>query len=149
MKRLDFNDSPGGPGFQIAPMIDIVFVIMLFFMVMAGGAKTERELASRLPGKAAAKTAVRFSDEQVVRVEADGTVTLNGEAWDPADSDEQPKLRAALARLKESADAAKATLFVTLECEPRAKYARTIAALNALAAAQIANVAFSTKHPGE
>ena len=30
-------------GFQIAPMIDVVFVIMLFFMVMAGAVKVERE----------------------------------------------------------------------------------------------------------
>ena len=32
-------------GFQIAPMIDVVFVIMLFFMVMAGSVKTERAKA--------------------------------------------------------------------------------------------------------
>ena len=28
-------------GFQIAPMIDVVFVIMLFFIVMAGAVKVE------------------------------------------------------------------------------------------------------------
>ena len=28
-------------GFQIAPMVDVVFVIMLFFMVLAGSVKVE------------------------------------------------------------------------------------------------------------
>ena len=37
MKRFDPHADGGGTiGFQIAPMIDVVFVIMLFFMVMAG-----------------------------------------------------------------------------------------------------------------
>jgi len=33
--------ADASPGFQIAPMIDVVFVIMLFFMVMAGAVKVE------------------------------------------------------------------------------------------------------------
>lgn len=33
------------PGFQIAPMIDVVFVIMLFFMVMAGLQRQEASWA--------------------------------------------------------------------------------------------------------
>ena len=37
---------------QIAPMIDVVFVIMLFFMVMAGAVKRENELNTTLPGSA-------------------------------------------------------------------------------------------------
>ena len=51
MKRFDPNaDGGGNLGFQIAPMIDVVFVIMLFFMVMAGAVKVERELNTKLPG---------------------------------------------------------------------------------------------------
>ena len=34
MRRLELSTSDGNVGFQIAPMIDVVFVIMLFFMVM-------------------------------------------------------------------------------------------------------------------
>ena len=35
MKQRE-QQPDASPGFQIAPMIDVVFVIMLFFMVMAG-----------------------------------------------------------------------------------------------------------------
>ena len=49
MKRIEDTDNPN-MGFQIAPMIDVVFVIMLFFMVMAGAVKVEHELKTALPG---------------------------------------------------------------------------------------------------
>ena len=35
------EEDTGSIGFQIAPMVDVVFVIMLFFMVMAGAVKVE------------------------------------------------------------------------------------------------------------
>ena len=37
-------------GFQIAPMIDVVFVIMLYFMVMAGAVQVENAHNTKLPG---------------------------------------------------------------------------------------------------
>ena len=46
--RLELNPNEGNLGFQIAPMIDVVFVIMLFFMVMAGAVKVENELNTQL-----------------------------------------------------------------------------------------------------
>ena len=50
------TSSPGthdaDPGFQIAPMVDVVFVLMLFFMACAGWQKNERELSASPPGQA-------------------------------------------------------------------------------------------------
>ena len=54
--RLEQNINEGTFGFQIAPMIDVVFVIMLFFMVMAGAVKVENELNTQLPGTASTST---------------------------------------------------------------------------------------------
>jgi len=48
MKQRE-EQPDAAPGFQIAPMIDVVFVIMLFFMVMAGAVKVEHELKTTLP----------------------------------------------------------------------------------------------------
>ncbi|MBA3272733.1 MAG: biopolymer transporter ExbD, partial [Chthoniobacterales bacterium] len=63
--RLDLNPNEGNLGFQIAPMIDVVFVIMLFFMVMAGSVKEEKELNTQLPGTAETSGPTDFVDEQV------------------------------------------------------------------------------------
>ena len=49
MKRHRDTHQDAEVGFQIAPMIDVVFVIMLFFMVQAGDRQVETELKMKLP----------------------------------------------------------------------------------------------------
>src|SRR6187401_648398 len=87
-------------GFQIAPMIDVVFVIMLFFMVMAGAVKVERELNTQLPGNAETQDATDMVDEMVVTIAESGEISLNDEPMDSPTSREMPSLKATLIRLK-------------------------------------------------
>jgi biopolymer transport protein ExbD len=137
------NEDDGTMGFQIAPMVDVVFVIMLFFMVMAGAVKVENELTTRLPGSAENSSATEFNDETIIGISDEGEVTLNDEPFDTPESTDLPQLRATLMRLKENADNAKQPAIVTINSEARAKYSRTIDVLNALAAAKITNVTFN------
>src|SRR5580658_2271691 len=44
------GNAEGEFGFQIAPMLDILFVLLLFFMVSAGSQKHEASLTTQLPG---------------------------------------------------------------------------------------------------
>lgn len=141
MKRFDPHAaSDGNFGFQIAPMIDIVFVIMLFFMVMAGAIKVERELNQRLPGTVQTSDSVEFTDEIIINLEEDGEVLLNDEPMDPVTQRHMPHLAASLKRLKEASDAAKTPLLVTIISEPEARYSRLVDTLDVLAAANITNV---------
>src|SRR6478752_1706589 len=121
--RLPPSQDSGNFGFQIAPMIDVVFVIMLFFMVMAGAVKIENELNTQLPDT--------------------GEVSLNDEPFDSPTSTELPQLKATLMRLKQNADAAKTPAVVTIISDEQAKYSRTIDVLDALAVARIDNVTFT------
>lgn len=132
-------------GFQIAPMIDVVFVIMLFFMVMAGAVKVERELKSTLPGLAppTMDTPQEMPDEIIVGVEETGIVTLNDEEFDSPDNKALPNFTATVMRLKEEADNRNAKVLVTIQAEEQAKYERVIDVLNSLAKARIANVTFT------
>ncbi|MEQ1861658.1 MAG: biopolymer transporter ExbD [Chthoniobacteraceae bacterium] len=144
MKR--FDPTAGNDmhlGFQIAPMIDVVFVIMLFFMVMAGAVKVERELNTKLPGTAETSGPTEFVDEIIINISETGEVTLNDEPMDAPADKQLPQLRGTLLRLKQASDAAKAPTLVTVISEPEAKYARTIDVLDALAVAQIENVTFT------
>ena len=43
------GSEDGDVGFQIAPMVDVVFVLLLFFMASAGSQVVERELNISLP----------------------------------------------------------------------------------------------------
>jgi biopolymer transport protein ExbD len=142
--RFESNLNEGTLGFQIAPMIDVVFVIMLFFMVMAGAVKVENELNSQLPGSASTSTSTDFVDEQIITISDIGEVALNDEPFDSPASTELPKLKATLMRLKQNADAAKTPAVVTIISDEQAKYSRTVDVLDALALAKIDNVTFTT-----
>jgi biopolymer transport protein ExbD len=137
------SNSAGDLGFQIAPMIDVVFVIMLFFMVMASSVKTEKKLDSKLPGSVETSTSTSFADEIVITIAETGEVMLNDEPMDSAKNTELPQLRATLMRLKQASDAAKSPTLVTVASEPAAKYSRTIDVMDALAVAEIENVTFT------
>ncbi|MCB1208901.1 MAG: biopolymer transporter ExbD [Verrucomicrobiales bacterium] len=131
-------------GFQIAPMIDVVFVIMLFFMVMAGAVKVERELKTQLPGIGTpANSDEQQPDEITVTVEESGTVTLNEEEFDSPDKKSLPDFTANLMRLKQEADSRGAKVLVTIQAEEQALYERIIDVLNAMAKARISNVTFT------
>lgn len=142
MRRIDPINNENH-GFQIAPMLDVVFVIILFFMVMAGAVKIENELNSTLPGTAETSEPTEFFDEQIITIAANGEVALNDEPFDSPQSSSLPNLTATLHRLKENAEAAKAPLLVTIMSEPEAEYQRTIHVLDALAVARIDHVTFT------
>ena len=143
MKRFDATQGEGNLGFQIAPMINVVFVIMLFFMVMAGAVKVEKELNSTLPGTAESSSSTDFVDEQIITISDTGEVALNDEPFDSPQSRDLPNLTGTLMRLKQNSDAAKTQTIVTIISDPLAKYSRTVDVLDALAVAQIPNVTFT------
>jgi biopolymer transport protein ExbD len=143
MRRQDFHTSEGNVGFQIAPMIDVVFVIMLFFMVMAGAVRVEKELNSQLPGTAETSGSTDFVDEQIITISEAGEICLNDEPMDSPQSRDLPQLKNTLLRLKQNSDAAKTPAIVTIVSEELAKYSRTVDVLDALAVAKIDNVSFT------
>lgn len=132
-------------GFQIAPMIDVVFVIMLFFMVMAGAVKVEQELKQTLPGIASIspENAPEMPDEIMVTVEETGSVLLNEEELDPPNDKKMLNFKATMNRLNLEAKNRGAKVLVTITAEEQALYERVIDVLNAMAAAQVTNVTFT------
>ena len=144
MKYFDPNaNADSHLGFQIAPMIDVVFVIMLFFMVMAGAVKVEKELNQKLPGTVETAKSVEFTDEILINIAENGEVMLNEEPMDPIGQRQMKRLTASLMRLKQGGDSAKTPVLVTIISEPDAKYSRVVDTLDALALAGITNVTFT------
>ncbi len=132
-------------GFQIAPMIDVVFVIMLYFMVMASSVKKEQELKTALPSIASATKSDDpvIPDEITIIVNEDGGVTMNEEEMDSPTDKKLPTLTQNLARLKIDADGGGRKVLVTVQTEEQAKYERVIDVLNSLTKARIENVTFT------
>jgi biopolymer transport protein ExbD len=142
MKHFVPEELPMG-GFQIAPMIDVVFVIMLFFMVMAGAVKVENEYATTLPGNAEAPSATEFFDEIIINISEAGEVSLNDEPLAAPENRDMQRLRGTLLRLKQNADNAKTPALVTIVSDPSARYSRTVDVLDVLAQAKIETVTFT------
>jgi biopolymer transport protein ExbD len=134
-------------GFQIAPMVDVVFVIMLFFMVLAGSVKVENAHNTKLPGKETPVTPTDTPDEIAIRIEDDGQVYLNEDPLDTPENINLPDLASSLNQLRESSEASKSPVLVTIYANEQAKYERVVNVLDALTRAKLSNVTFQAGDP--
>ena len=131
------HSEEGEVGFQIAPMVDVVFVLMLFFMACAGFRATERELSIALPAKqpSGLPTEVAIT----VDISADGQVIANGQSFGAAADKQLPAFRDWL-KTAQSFDT-KAPVFIRPNGAVR--HERIMDVLNACRAVGIGNVTFS------
>ena len=132
-------------GFQIAPMIDVVFVIMLFFMVMAGAVKTERLMITALPGPQG-EFHSGVPEEILISVSDDGAISLNDEELVAAGQTDFRRLKMTLAALSSNAARHNEKVLVTVESDDAARYQCIIDVMNALTAARLGNVTFTVGH---
>lgn len=64
-------------GFQIAPMVDILLVLLVFFIVTWNFALSENELDVKIPNAAHAKEPQPQVGQVVVNVRMDGSIVMN------------------------------------------------------------------------
>jgi biopolymer transport protein ExbD len=109
-------------GLQIAPMLDILFVLLLFFMVAAGTQKREASIVTHLPGSARLSPITQVP--VLVTIDADGQVDINGSVCDAAGDSALPET---INRLRAST-----------------RQQRVVDVLNACTAAGVKNLAFGS-----
>ena len=133
------GSEDGDVGFQIAPMVDVVFVLMLFFMASAGMQVVEKELSISLPSGTSASTSETPPTPIVVTIATDGTVQVNEIAYDPPNSTELPLTRDYLKQLMTYGPKNP----VIIQPAPDVRQERIVNVLNAAAAAGVKNLSFS------
>src|SRR4051794_2899563 len=69
------GNSEGDHGFQIAPMVDVVFVLLLFFMAVTATKMKEFDLPADLPVPGV--PGGRIQVPLVIAISAEGQVTMN------------------------------------------------------------------------
>ena len=134
-------------GFQIAPMIDVVFVILLFFIVQASDIQVENAHVTKLPGTIESDKNTVLPDEIAVRIEDDGQVYLNDDPLDSLTTKELPEFASNMNQLRENSDAAKSEVLVTIYANELARYERVVDVLDALSRAKVSNVTFQAGSP--
>ncbi len=134
------NNGSVNLGFQIAPMIDVVFVILLFFMVKAGDLQIEKSHNTRLPG---GREGLSMPDEVAITIADDGQVALNDDPLDSPEATELKQLAHSLKALKEASDSSQSQLLITVIADETARYQRVVDVMDALSQAKISNVTFA------
>jgi biopolymer transport protein ExbD len=128
---------------QMGPMIDMVFLLLVFFMVSAKPIKQESDIDIGLPGTVAQEEALEIPDEQRIQIQPNGQILLNDQPMDASQSPELPALLSTLKRFKESADSNKTEALITIDADDAANHQRIVQVLNACAQAKITGVTFA------
>lgn len=139
VKRREFEDAE----IPMGPMIDMVFLLLVFFMVTAKPIKQESDIGLSLPGTVSQEESLDIPDEQQIEILADGSVVLNEMVMAvPADSD-MPELFKTLNRFREATLANKAKPLVTIAANDQTTHQRIVDVLNVCARAEITGVTFA------
>ena len=139
MKRIEHPQIE----LQIAPMIDVCFLLLFFYILTSKPVKPEADMHMTLPGTVAQQEAIDIPDEQRITISDNGQIILNDLPIDKPNSTELTALLATLKRFKESADANKTEALITLDVSDNASHQRVVDVLNVCANAGITGVTFA------
>ena len=133
------GSEDGDLGFQIAPMVDVVFVLLFFFMASAGSQIVEKELGINLPTGATASGGP-VTTPIIIEITGEGLVSMNNQVFGtPSDKN--------LSQLKEWLKGALGEFGdkdpVIIRPSPDTRQERVIDVLNACAAGHVKNLTFS------
>ncbi|MEC8824178.1 MAG: biopolymer transporter ExbD [Verrucomicrobiota bacterium] len=136
---MKFRDtsSQQGAELELAPMIDVVFLLLIFFIVTWQFARFERDMDISVPAAEEAENTDRQTGEIIVNVRSDGSIILNGRDVS------EPELLTKLQSISEAyPDQA-----VILRGSSDTDFQSIINVLDQIKKAGIWNVAFATTKP--
>ena len=122
------------PGIQLAPLVDVLLLLLIFFLMTWNAARNENELDVKVPKASAAKENAISLGPVVVNVKSDGNVVVNRR---PLTSPELGELLKNLAQLNSEQA-------VVIRGDETGAYKNIINVLNICTDAGITNVAFAT-----
>jgi len=122
------------PGFQIAPMIDVIFILLSFFVATQIYSQWETEIDIQLPTAETGTPPERLPGEIIINVLQDGNTVVNQQTLGP------DELRSLLVRI--------VGLFpgqpVLLRADKKTDYEHVIRVLDHCRQADIWNISFAT-----
>lgn len=131
---------------NLTPMIDVVFLLLIFFMVTTSLIKEEADLQIQLPTptKTPPVAPPELSDKHIIDIMPDGSVYLNGGIIDSGqDNLVMGKLAGTLKRLKASSDRMKMKTVVIVQADPASPHYKAMQVLDSCAASDIKYVSFA------
>lgn len=145
-RRKSSNPFAGqdDPVLDMSPLIDVAFLLLIYFLVTTTMTKQEADLGLALPGAASLNNQPVDVDQMVIKIGADSVVDINGEVVESnPNSRKLPALTDRLTRYAASAKIAKSEPMIIIDCHNDAKEQRFVDILNACAAAGIKNISLT------
>ncbi|MBC2595328.1 biopolymer transporter ExbD [Ruficoccus amylovorans] len=130
-------------GIPIAPMIDCVFLLLIYFMLSSTLEKQEADLSFELPGTVEQVAPLEFPDEQIIEIRDDGQAVVNDYAYDRPDSPSYQELAAMLARYQSACRANQSEARVTLSPADGTAHQAVVKVMDACARAGVNDVQFA------
>ncbi len=125
---------------QLAPMADIGFLLICFFIISSKPPRYEADLGMTLPGSVSDEVSMEMPEEVRVGILPDGTVEVNEAVMGvPGDQEMKPLLNL-LVKFKESADLNQTKALVTVDADNATTHQRIVDVLNACGHAGITGV---------
>ena len=138
-KRLSTEDV----SIPIAPMIDCVFLMLVYFMVSSTLQRQEADISFTLPAVVQQEQPLEMPDEQFIEVAANGQVVVNEYPYDSPDALEYRELAGMLARFQQTCVANQVEAFVIIAPQDAATHQSIIKVMDAIATAGISSVNFA------
>ena len=130
-------------GVPIAPMIDVVFLLLIYFMVASTLEQQEADLSFQLPGSVEQDEPLDLPDEQIIAIREDGQVVVNDYPYDSPELDRYQELAAMLTRFREASTANKVEAIVTISPAESVPHAQIVKVMDACSLAGIEAVNFA------
>lgn len=125
---------PHHPGIQLAPLVDVLLLLLIFFLMTWNAARNENELDVKVPKATAAKEKSAPIGDVVVNVKSDGNVVVNRRTLSA------PELSDLLKNLVQL----NAEQAVVIRGDEAGAYKNIVSVLNICSEAGVTNVAFAT-----
>ena len=148
MKREKSSATPDAPSLDISSLIDVTFLLLIYFLVTSTITPRETDLAMALPAANPTPGEQPEIEPMLISVEANGAIyTGAGNAKQVMDTDtsarDLPLLRSQLDIYASAARAANSKPLVQIYVDGDAMQQRVIDVLNALAGVEISSVTFT------
>ena len=127
---------------QISPLIDVVFLLLIYFIVSAKIIQPEGDIPFTLPAENESEM-VDLPVEARIKIMEDNSVTINNGVKYPGDDADLKDLTDRLKELRRMAKAQRSPFFVTLDPTQKTKHTRIVDVMDACAYAEVKNLTFS------